>query len=201
MISQIINVFVLGMVGGFIPGPILTMTFSEGVRAGWKAGVKIIFYALFAESIVAGVIFSLLSFLDLNQSIFKMLSLVGGLLLFYFAYKVFSIKSISLEAGDSIFTLKKIFLLTILNGGFFIFWITVCAPLAVNLSRVVSGGLYLFLAAFEIGWLVAMAVVLGLALFARRWINNEKRLKIFLKFIAICLALFGLRMIYGVIVK
>jgi threonine/homoserine/homoserine lactone efflux protein len=195
MVNQIINAFLLGMVGGFIPGPILTMTFSETVRAGWRAGVKIILYALIVESLVAGFILLVFSFFNFNQEIFRYLSLAGGLLLFYFSYSLFLLKNISLEARVLLFSFKKIFFLTILNGGLFVFWITVCIPLAIALNKIVSGGLWFYLANFELGWLVAMFIVLALAIFARQWINNEKRLKIFFKLIAVCLALFGLKMV------
>jgi threonine/homoserine/homoserine lactone efflux protein len=135
--------------------------------------------------------------LNFDQNIYRYISIAGGVVLVYFAYSLYRAKNVSLDSDQIFFSFKKIFLLTILNGGFIVFWITVCVPLASALEKNVRGGFWFFLLIFELGWFVAMMLIAAAALFAKKWVNSEKRLNVFFKFIAICLAFFGIKMIFN----
>ncbi|MBI5765599.1 hypothetical protein HZA71_00010 [Candidatus Falkowbacteria bacterium] len=62
LIQNILSIFILGLIGGANPGPILISSCTESLK-GFRKSMKIIWWALFAESVVAafilGIIFSL----------------------------------------------------------------------------------------------------------------------------------------------
>jgi hypothetical protein len=49
----LIQAFLLGLVGGAVPGPILTGTFTEILNTNFVRGLRIIFYALITETVGA----------------------------------------------------------------------------------------------------------------------------------------------------
>lgn len=84
-----------------------------------------------------------------------------------------------------------------MNGGLYVFWVTVCVPLAIEFENIISGGKWIYLLIFEGGWVVAMFIVVFLSIIARRWINNFTRLKRFYYIAALILLFYGSKMIYS----
>lgn len=153
IVSSLIEAFLLGLVGGAVPGPILTGTFTEILNLGFLKGTRVILYALIAETIGALLVFFIFNAVGLNQLAIQIISVGGALVLFWLGYRVWQIKEINTEARQLI-TFPKVFLLTALNSGYWIFWITVGVPKAISLDAYVLGGKFIFLTVFEIAWLV-----------------------------------------------
>lgn len=153
LLFQIFSAFVLGLIGGAIPGPMLTSTFTESLRKGFISSLRVIFKAMLAETIVAASILSIFFAIHIPTKVFSLISLIGVVVLIWFALQIWKFKKID-DKGE-IFSFKKIFLLTISNGPFWIFWITVYIPQAFLLKQKVVGGQFLFLLLFELGWLIA----------------------------------------------
>jgi threonine/homoserine/homoserine lactone efflux protein len=154
LLMQILSVLLLGIVGGSIPGPIMATTFTESVRRGFNKSLLVIFRAFIAESIVAIFILTLFFSFNIPQFVFYLISFAGAAMLLYLAVQVWKINKIG-EEGE-IFSFWKIFLLTILNGPFLLFWITICVPQAFLLREQIPQGHIVFLLLFELGWIIAI---------------------------------------------
>lgn len=193
------EIFLLGLIGGAVPGPILTAVFTEIIRVGFRKSLKIISYALLAEVVIASIVISGVHSLNLPESYFHILSFFGALVLFWLAYKVWKIGGID-STSTPLFSLPKIFLLTVLNGGFWIFWTTICIPRAFNLAEMVSGGQFLFLLLFEFGWLSSTVLLAYIFSYFRPILQKKSLVSSVFKVFAILLVLFALKSIFEGIV-
>jgi threonine/homoserine/homoserine lactone efflux protein len=152
-IFQLLGIFALGFIGGATPGPVLTASFTESLRKGFIKSLPIVFMAMISEIIIALFILTLFFSLNVPESIFYIISFIGAGVLVWLALQVWKIKDIGGEG--KVFDFKKIFLLMIFNGPFWIFWITICVPQAFLLKEEIAFGQILFLVIFELGWLIA----------------------------------------------
>ena len=195
-LNTLIEIFLLGVVGGAVPGPIMTSVFAETLRSRFSKSLSVVFRALAAESIVALFVLLSFSFLDLPEYAFQVISLSGALVLVWLALQVWKISMVERESKE-IFTFAKIFVLTILNGGFWIFWITVAVPRAFALDASVPFGKFLFLLVFELGWLAAMLSFGFIFSRFRELLRKKNLVSATYKFLAILLALFALKSVIG----
>ncbi len=192
MIDLFLETFLLGLVGGAVPGPMMTSVFAEVLRGGFARSLRVVFRALVAESVVALFVLLAFSVLSVPQSVFRMISLVGAAVLLWLAWQVWHISTMPEEGGD-VFPFRKIMLLTVLNGGFWIFWITIAVPRAFSLDALVPSGRFLFLLVFEMGWLFAMV---GLAFVFSRFrdlLHRKGLVLLAYTFLALLLVLFAIR--------
>lgn len=192
MMSIIIETFLLGLVGGAVPGPMMASVFAEVLGRGFAQSLRVVFRALAAETIVALVVLMFFSSLHLPESVFHIISLLGAGVLVWLSWQVWHIAAVPDEGGE-VFPFRKILLLTVLNGGFWIFWITIAVPRAFSLDAVVPFGSFLFLLVFESGWLAAM---IGLALIFSRFrdlLHRKGLVSLTYKILALLLVLFALR--------
>lgn len=197
MISSLIEAFLLGLVGGAVPGPILTGTFTEILNIGFVKGIKVIFYALFAETIGALLVFFIFYTVGLNHLAIQIISICGAIVLFWLASQVWKIKEINTEA-KKVLTFPKILLLTAFNSGYWVFWITVGVPKALALSTSVYGGKFIFLAIFELAWLI-MTFVLAFIFYQFRPLLQRKNLiGTTFKVLAVILVLLGIKTLFSV---
>ena len=78
-------------------------------------------------------------------------------LLFDISIKLWKVKHIQIETSN-ILTLKKISYLILTNGVLWVYWISVCIPLALQLEKNILGGSFLFLFLVEISWFISTLV-------------------------------------------
>lgn len=187
------SIFLLGFIGGSIPGAILTSAFTEVLREGFIKSLKVVFYALVSEVIVASFILLALFSVKIPQGIFYGISFVGALVLVWIASQIWAIKK--LHDNGKIFDFKKIFLLTVFNGPLWIFWSTICVPQAYILSQKIAGGQALFLLFFEIGWLSATLILTFLFSRFRPLLVKEGVVSKVFKVFAGILLLFAIRLV------
>jgi threonine/homoserine/homoserine lactone efflux protein len=154
---KLFSIFTLGLLGGVIPGPVLTASFTETLRGGFRNGLRILLMSMVAESIIATFILLVFSSAQIPRDFFYLISFIGSFILVWTAIKIWKIDKV--EEGSRIFTFKEIFLMLVSGGPFWIFWITVCVPQAVLLNEEVGGGYVLFLIVFESGWLASAALL------------------------------------------
>jgi threonine/homoserine/homoserine lactone efflux protein len=196
--SLLINLFeilVLGIIGGLVPGPILMSVFAETLNGGLQKGFRVISLALFAESLIAFFILSVAYSIGIPPLFFHLISLGGAMVLFWLAWQVWKIKE--LESGKgTLFSFPKIFLLTVLNGGFWIFWITVSVPRALDLESFLSGGRFLFLLLFEFGWFLATTLLAILFSYFRPILQKKDLVSFTFKMCAVLLVAFGIQSLY-----
>ncbi|HEX8966102.1 MAG TPA: hypothetical protein VF820_06755 [Patescibacteria group bacterium] len=190
---ELASIFILGFIGGAIPGPILTSAFTETVRKGFMKSLEVIFFAAMSEIIVAGFIMILLFNLHIPQSIFYAISFVGAMVLLWMATEIWKIKKLS-DKGK-IFDFKKIFLLTIFNGPLWVFWSTICVPQAYVLNKKIAGGQILFLILFELGWFASTLILTFLFSRFRPLLIKEGIMSKVFKLFSSILILFALRLL------
>ncbi len=84
----VFEAFVLGLIAGAVPGPILTGTFTEILNTNFARGMRIVLFALIAET--AGALLTIYIFykLGLSRIVIQIISVCGAVVLFWLASKV-----------------------------------------------------------------------------------------------------------------
>lgn len=193
VILQFLSIFLLGFIGGAIPGPIIASTFTEVLRKGFIKSLRVITYAAISEIIVAALIMFLLFSANIPQGIYHAISLLGAIVLIWLAQQIWSIKKLN-DKGE-LFDFKKIFLLTIFNGPLWIVWTTICVPQAYLLSQKIIGGQFIFLIIFELGWFFSTLSLTLLFSRFRPLLIKEKVISNVFKFFSLILVLFAFRLV------
>jgi threonine/homoserine/homoserine lactone efflux protein len=193
IILKLFSVFALGFLGGSIPGPVVTASFTETLRGGFIKGLRILLMSVVAESIIAIVILSGFHYIKIPYYFFHLVSLVGSLVLVWFAVQTWKIKGVE-ESGE-IFTFKDIFLMLVSGGPFWIFWITVCVPQASLLNQDIWGGYVLFMLIFEAGWLAATSLWVFIFSRFRALFKKKNLISVVLKVLAVALVIFAIKLI------
>jgi len=195
----IIEAFLLGLVGGVVPGSVLTILLVSVMQGGFKAGMRAFSWCMAAEVSVVFILLILLLSLPITPDIFLYLALIGGLVLFYFALQILKLSKIDRPYNtDTVFSAEKIYLLSATNAPLYIFWVTVCAPLIWQLAEqfeLYTSAFY-FMVAFELGWGLSTFGIMLLFLKSRNLLTNPKVMtKVYLG-IALFMTLLGVRMWY-----
>ena len=157
MTHELITAFLLGLIGGVIPGPVLTAVFTEILQSGLIKSFRIIFIAMFTETLVA--VISLLVFiaLDFPEPVFRSLSFAGAVILIWISVSIWKVKR--LDTGERVhFGFWKITAMILANGVLWTYWITICIPKAMILGNSVILGEYLFMGLVQIGWLISTSI-------------------------------------------
>jgi threonine/homoserine/homoserine lactone efflux protein len=149
-----IEAFILGLIGGVIPGPVLTAIFTEILQSGFAKSLRIIFISLITETIVAILSLLLVILMNFQEGVFRMLSFAGAVILIWIAISIWKVKS--LDTGERIhFSIFKIILMILSNGVLWTYWITICIPQAMLLGANIQLGEYLFMILVQMGWLTS----------------------------------------------
>lgn len=199
MLNSLVTAFILGLIGGAIPGPILTAIFTEILQSGLVKSFRIVFIGMATETFVATVCVIALASLHLSEAIFRLISLIGAGILIWFATLIWKIKMIDTKKRIH-FSTNKIIAMILANGGLWIFWITVCVPKAVLLENQIKFGALLFLLFVEIGWLISTA---GIAIFFsqfRNWLSKPHIIPYMFKLFALAFVYFAATSVYQSIV-
>lgn len=195
MINEILSAFTLGLIGGIIPGPVLTAIFTEILQSGiWKS-FRIILWAMLTETIVALISLLILTSINFSESFFYSLSIIGAGILFWIASQIWKVTKINTEEKVH-FSLGKISTMIIANGVLWTFWITVCIPKALLLDEKIAFGKFLFLASVEIGWIFSTSLIAIIFLQFRKILSNPKIVPILFKFFALTFIYFAIDMLY-----
>jgi len=195
MNNEIINAFLLGLIGGVIPGPVLAATFTEILQSGILKSFRIILWAMLTETVVALISLLALSSMNLSEKFFQGLSLVGAVILIWISTSIWKVRKIDTEEKVH-FSLGKISAMIMANGVLWTFWITVCVPKAIMLGEKIAFGNYLFLILVEIGWLISTVFVAFIFSRFRKILSNPKVVPIIFKIFALTFVYFAIDMIY-----
>lgn len=193
LLFQLFSIFLFGFIGGAIPGPILTSTFTEVIRKGFVKSLRVILFAAISEIIVATLIMFILFSIHIPQSFFYGISLIGAVVLLWMAQQIWTIKKLH-DKGE-LFDFKKIFLLTIFNGPLWIVWSTICVPQAFLLSQKISGGQILFLLIFEVGWFFSTILLTFIFSRFRPLLVKGEIVSAVFKIFALILAFFAIKLV------
>jgi len=195
MIHELVIAFMLGLIGGVIPGPVITAIFTEILQSGFLKSLRIVFIALVTESLVAVISLLLLDSMNFNEAFFRALSLAGAAILIWISVSIWKVKS--LDPGQKVhFGFWKIIMMILSNGVLWTYWLTICIPKAILLSEQINLGQYLFMGLVQLGWLISTLVVAFLFSKFRKILSRPKVIPILFKVFALAFAYFAMDMAY-----
>lgn len=195
MIHELVIAFLLGLIGGVIPGPVITTVFTEILQAGFHKGMRIILIALVAESSVAVICLVILDSMDFNEAFFRGLSLAGALILVWISISIWKIRS--LDTGEKIhFSVGKVAVMIFSNGVLWTYWITICIPKAILLGEEIQWGAYIFMGLVQAGWFLSTVVVAFLFSRFRSILSRPRVIPLVFRIFAGAFAYFAVDMAY-----
>jgi len=194
MIHELVIALMLGLIGGVIPGPVITAVFTEIMQSGYLKSMRIIMIALVTETLVAVVSLMILASLDFNEGFFYGLSLAGAAILIWISLSLWKVRS--LDSGEKVhFGLWKIVVMILSNGVLWTYWITICIPKAILLGDQLQLGEYLFMGLVQLGWLISTMVVAFLFSRFRTALSRPRVIPVLFKLFALAFAYFAIDMI------
>jgi threonine/homoserine/homoserine lactone efflux protein len=195
MIHELVVACMLGLIGGMIPGPVITAVFTEVLQSGYFKSLRIILIALVTESIVAVISLVILASLGFNEAFFRGLSLAGAAILVWISLSIWKVKT--LDTGEKVhFGFWKIILMILSNGVLWTYWITICIPKAILLGTQIHLGEYLFMAMVQLGWLISTMLVAYLFSRFRMLLSRPRVIPVLFKIFALAFAYFAADMIF-----
>lgn len=193
LLIEMLSILFLGIIGGVIPGAILTSVFAEVLKKGFIRSFTVILFAGISEVIVASFILVFLFSTHIPPGVFYVVSFIGAGVLVWIARQIWFIEKF--QDSGKIFSFKKIFLLTVFNGPLWIFWSTICVPQAYVLSQKIRGGQGVFLLLFELGWFGATLTLAFIFSRFRPILVKKGIIARVFKIFALILMIFALRLV------
>ena len=191
--------FTLGLLGGLVPGAILTILFVSVLQGGVNQGLRAFGWSLAAELLVAGSLVYAIMLWSPDPVWFHYLGIVGSIVLLYFAWGIWQIKTVDTDVDSKkIYSPIEILTLAATNAPLYVFWVTICIPLIYQLFDQFSvfTAATLYLSAFEIGWALSTLGMMFVFVFARPYLVNDRIASRTYQVIAIIMALFAGNMLY-----
>ena len=195
MTEQLFVAFMLGLVGGIVPGPVLAAIFTEILQSGLYTSFRIAFWAMITETMVALVSVVAFSSFALSTSFFNAWSVVGAGILVSIATQLWGIRSLDIDKKIS-FSAAKIASMILANGVLWTFWITVCIPKAVALGAQIPLGQYIFLGVVEFGWIISTVGVAYVFSVFRNALSDPKVVPYMFRGFAVVFVYFAINMLY-----
>lgn len=122
-----------GLSAGLSPGPLLPLAINQTISYGKKEGIKIALAPALTDLPIILVCTFLISQLANANSIIGLISILGSLLVAYFAYKSLTIKGIEIRKENTKpESIKKGIITNILNPNPYLFWIAVGGPILIK---------------------------------------------------------------------
>ena len=126
---------VLGLSAGLSPGPMLTLVISQTLRHGIREGVKVAFAPLLTDTPIVIVSLLFLSVFSDMAPALGVISLFGGIYLFYLGFSSLRFKGARIEEKDvDPKSLKKGLIVNFLNPNPYMFWTSIGGPLVLKTS-------------------------------------------------------------------
>ena len=195
MIHELVIALMLGLIGGVIPGPVITAVFTEILQSGYLKSLRIIMIALVTETVVALICLLILGSLGFNEAFFRGLSFAGAVILIWIAISIWKVRT--LDSGEKVqFGLWKVIIMILSNGVLWTYWITICIPKAMLLGEGLHLGEYLFMALVQLGWLISTLMVAFLFSRFRKVLSRPQVIPVLFKIFALAFAYFAIDMIY-----
>ncbi len=194
MIHELVIALMLGLIGGVIPGPVITSIFTEILQSGYLKSLRIVLIALVTETLVALGSLLILGSLDFNEAFFRGLSLAGAAILIWIAISIWKVRT--LESGEKVqFGLWKVVVMILSNGVLWTYWITICIPKAILLGDQLHLGEYLFMGLVQLGWLISTLVVAFIFSRFRRALSRPRVIPFLFKLFALAFVYFAIDMV------
>ena len=191
MNSLLMSGMLLGLSAGLSPGPMLTLVVSQTLRHGIREGVKVAFAPLLTDTpIVIACLLFLSVFSDMTPAL-GVISMFGGIYLFYLGISGLRFKGESLEEEDADpKSLKRGLVVNFLNPNPYMFWVSIGGPLVLKASSTSLVSAAVFILPFYmllVGSKIVMAIVSGRS---RNLLRNH-HYKIIIRILGLVLIGFG----------
>lgn len=192
---QLYNALLLGLISGLTPGQVITWIFANILRYGVKKSWIFIFIAFISECLLATSAYLMLNHLQISNKEVGFISIIGGFVLLYMARKMWKINYTSFTQKNTLVNYPlNIFFIVFFNGIMWLFWITVCAPKAIQLEHILNYGDIFFIATFQAGWLFACFILISIFSVFRPLLVNPNILPIIYKVFAFMFVYFALHL-------
>lgn len=187
---------VVGLAGGFSPGPITTLVIAHSVRYGVTEGLKIAVAPLLTDAPVAIAALVVIGRLaDADQAL-GVIALLGAVFLSYLAYDSVRIRGLDVGTERPVpQSLKKGALTNFLNPNPYLFWFTIGAPTVHEAYGLDGRFVVMFLVglyACLVGTKMAFAVIAG---HGRVWLSGPSYLYT-MRTLGVALFVFALKFSY-----
>ncbi len=163
MLHDLIMGLLLGASAGFAPGPLLALVIAETLRHGISSGVKVALAPLITDAPIIILTVYLLSRLSAFDTLLGLLSLAGGLFVFYLGCKNFFAKKVDDDIRNSRpKSLFKGIVVNFLSPHPYLFWLSVGAPIVSRAMAKGWGAHFVFIGSFYlclVGAKIALAIV------------------------------------------
>lgn len=190
MKSLLISGMVLGLSAGLSPGPMLTLVVSQTLRYGVREGVKVAFAPLLTDiPIVMACLLFLNIFADMAIAL-GVISIFGGLYLFYLGLKSIWFKDTDLQEGVDPKSLKKGLVINFLNPAPYLFWTSIGGPLVLKASSTSFVSAAAFIFPFYV-LLVGSKIVVAMVSGRSRNLMKSRHYRMILRILGLTLIGFG----------
>ncbi|MBU0482441.1 MAG: LysE family translocator [Proteobacteria bacterium] len=165
MIHYLLFGIVLGLSAGFAPGPLFALVISETLRHGVGSGIRVSLAPVITDLPIIFVSLFVLAKLSGFNTVLGIVSLLGGLFVFYMGWQNIRAGSFSPDQAEALpQSLAKGVLVNFLSPHPYLFWLSVGAPVVLKAAGVNGFAPILFVGGFYamlIGSKVFLAVLAG----------------------------------------
>ena len=164
MKSLLISGMVLGLSAGLSPGPMLTLVISQTLRHGVREGAKVALAPLLTDTPIVIACLLFLSVLSDMAPALGVISLFGGIYLFYLGLNSLRYTAVDVEEDVDPQSLKKGLVVNFLNPSPYLFWASIGGPLvlkASSTSLVYAAAFILPFYVLLVGSKIVVAIVSG----------------------------------------
>ena len=180
----------LGLSAGLSPGPMLTLVVSQTLRHGVREGVKVAFAPLLTDTpIVIACLFFLSFFSDIKPAL-GLISILGGIYLFYLGLSSLRVKTENLDEDVDPKSLKKGLMVNFLNPSPYMFWVSIGGPLVLKASRTSLVSAAAFIISFYV-MLVGSKIVVAMVSGRSRNLLSSRYYRIIVRTLGLILMGFG----------
>jgi threonine/homoserine/homoserine lactone efflux protein len=161
----LISGVIFGLSAGLTPGPILTLVIFQTLAHGIKEGVKVALAPLLTDVPIVIVSLLVLARMSHMKTVMGLLSIFGGIYLFYLAYESIRFKGADLNKTTAKpQSIRKGVMANFLNPNPYMFWISIGGPLVLKASHVHFTASLMFIVPFYallVGSKCMVAVIFG----------------------------------------
>ena len=191
---------VFGLAAGFTPGPTTTLLIAQTLRFGMWDGIKVALAPLLTDAPIIAASLILLSELARIEPVLGGITLLGAAFLMYLAVESFRVSGIEMDDETATpHSLRKGFLVNLLNPHPYLFWFVVGAPTLLKAANQGVLSAVLFVAGLYgclVGTKILIAVLVARSrsfLSSRAYVNVNRILGVALGAFALLFLWDGLR--------
>jgi threonine/homoserine/homoserine lactone efflux protein len=165
---------VLGLAGGFTPGPTTTLVVAQTVRFGFREGVHVAIAPLLTDAPIIALSVLLVGQLARFEPALGVVALAGAAFLAYLAVESFRVPDLEIpDAKVQPRSIRKGFLANLLNPHPYLFWFVVGAPTLLKGWAVGAAPAALFVVGLYVCLVGSKVLIAGLVARSRTFLRSR----------------------------